>query len=388
MLFFLWSCDATDAPAVRQTFARLPSTGRVLTVDPAGAAEFTDIVSALADATSGDTIEVAPGQYYGAVDFTGKAVHILSTAGPASTWIYATPGQPAVVAKNGEGRGATLEGFTITGGGGLLEPVVDQSFSSLTLRDVNFTGNAGRVIVYARSAMVTLERVDIAADNTAFDGWVIEGRRGMLAVKDSTIACGSSGVGYLMEHGAAFLDGNRFDCAGASAAQIFHANGRVSRTVFDGQLYVENEEVGEEPTTIEGSVMLGGIVLVRGTVNVYNAVVTGGGISVAYGQLVMHSSVIFGNACGISDERSTVSTGVNLFFENGANACGFDDPVGSNGNITGDPLFVDVAARDFHLTAGSPAVDAGSSAATFFDLDGSRNDMGAYGGPFTVEGGW
>lgn len=388
MLFLLLACDGSDPAERQQPAPNRRGTSRVLTVDSAGAAEFADIGSAVADATSGDTIEVAAGRYFGAIDFEGKAVHIIGTEGPESTWIYATPGQPAVVAKQGEGRNAILEGFTVTGGGGALEPVVDQSFSSLTLRDVHFTGNAGRVVVYARSAIVTLDRVEITADNVAYDGWVIEGRRGMVAVKDSTIACGSAGVGYLMEHGAAFLDGNRFDCPGAAAAQIFHSNGRVQRTVFDGHLYVENEEAGEEPTTVEGSILLGGVGVKLCTLNLYNTVVTGGGITAFRSGLVVQGSILYGNQCAITDDEASTSAMYNLFFENTANGCGIGDPVGSSSNIEGDPLFTDGPGRDFRLQGESPAIDAGSGADAFADLDGSKNDLGAYGGPFSMAGGW
>jgi hypothetical protein len=48
------------------------------------------------------------------------------------------------------------------------------------------------------------------------------------------------------------------------------------------------------------------------------------------------------------------------------------------GNIFADPMPVD--SLDFHLQAYSPAIDAGDPAV--LDPDGSRSDMGAYGGPF------
>jgi len=49
------------------------------------------------------------------------------------------------------------------------------------------------------------------------------------------------------------------------------------------------------------------------------------------------------------------------------------------GNINLDPLFV--GNDDYHLQTGSPCIDAGNPASQYNDPDGSRNDMGAYGGP-------
>jgi hypothetical protein len=50
--------------------------------------------------------------------------------------------------------------------------------------------------------------------------------------------------------------------------------------------------------------------------------------------------------------------------------------------VRADPLFADAAARDFTLLPTSPAIDAGDPART--DPDGSRADLGAYGGPGAI----
>jgi hypothetical protein len=56
------------------------------------------------------------------------------------------------------------------------------------------------------------------------------------------------------------------------------------------------------------------------------------------------------------------------------------DPRSGN-NITDNPQFVDAAAGDFRLRPASPCINAGDPNPIYNDADGSRNDMGAYGGP-------
>jgi len=52
------------------------------------------------------------------------------------------------------------------------------------------------------------------------------------------------------------------------------------------------------------------------------------------------------------------------------------------GNITDDPLFIDPENGDFHLQSNSPCIDSGDPAPIYLDYDGSRNDIGAYGGKY------
>ncbi|MHA2641677.1 MAG: right-handed parallel beta-helix repeat-containing protein [bacterium JZ-2024 1] len=60
------------------------------------------------------------------------------------------------------------------------------------------------------------------------------------------------------------------------------------------------------------------------------------------------------------------------------NYSGIEDPSGSNGNLSADPLFA--SENDFRLRPGSPGIDGGRE--DLLDLDGTRSDMGAYGGAF------
>ena len=59
-------------------------------------------------------------------------------------------------------------------------------------------------------------------------------------------------------------------------------------------------------------------------------------------------------------------------------------------DIIADPLYVDALHHDYHLKPTSPAIDAGDPDSNFHDvnfppsLGSSVNDMGVYGGPFTI----
>ncbi|MBC8322151.1 MAG: right-handed parallel beta-helix repeat-containing protein [Candidatus Marinimicrobia bacterium] len=62
----------------------------------------------------------------------------------------------------------------------------------------------------------------------------------------------------------------------------------------------------------------------------------------------------------------------------------FKESNNQDDNISDDPLFVLpglIPCLDYELSDGSPCIDAGHPDLEYNDLDGSRNDMGAFGGP-------
>lgn len=59
----------------------------------------------------------------------------------------------------------------------------------------------------------------------------------------------------------------------------------------------------------------------------------------------------------------------------------FDADAVGRGNLAEDPLFVAAGRDDYRLAAGSPCLDAGDPDDVYRDVDATRNDIGAFGGP-------
>ncbi|MEE9190918.1 MAG: hypothetical protein V3U16_09135 [Candidatus Neomarinimicrobiota bacterium] len=91
--------------------------------------------------------------------------------------------------------------------------------------------------------------------------------------------------------------------------------------------------------------------------------------------LVFRNNIVYGYGTDISFSTEASQSGVEIEYsllEHSSN-------IGQN-NITGDPEFVGL--EDFHLLLNSPCIDAGHPGEQYLDADGTRNDMGAYGGPY------
>ena len=79
----------------------------------------------------------------------------------------------------------------------------------------------------------------------------------------------------------------------------------------------------------------------------------------------------------------------NIIYKNEGAPVQIDNPAGgtiaSNNLTSGDPLFVNALAGNFHLMAGSPAIKAGTNLSSIFGTDFELNprpsccyDVGAY----------
>ena len=105
--------------------------------------------------------------------------------------------------------------------------------------------------------------------------------------------------------------------------------------------------------------------------------------------IVTNSIIAYANGMyGVSSDGTAILTLEynNVYGSGSDDYDGLTDPTGTDGNISDDPLFVSwngdsTYDDDLSLDPSSPSVDAGNPDAAYDDVDGTTNDMGAYGGP-------
>ena len=163
-----------------------------------------------------------------------------------------------------------------------------------------------------------------------------------------------------------FLVHNVFDGNEIAVMSYFHALAVVRNNVFVGNRYAFVGNHFQDQSLIANNVF-------------YRNEGFAIGSSAAYLDVVNNLFVENGEAM----RHEYVQTGwirCNLFWANGE--VGQRVPLGSDGNLELDPGFLDPASGNFLLGPSSPALDMGCFAEQSPDLDGSPQDMGAFGGSF------
>ena len=98
-----------------------------------------------------------------------------------------------------------------------------------------------------------------------------------------------------------------------------------------------------------------------------------------------HSNIYVKNSIFLSNSNYALHIGgscdYNCYYNNGSN--GNNGTLGDN-DFVANPMFV--SSTDFHLQSSSPCINAGTPSPMYNDLDGSRNDLGIYGGPTAYPG--
>ena len=320
--------------------------------------DYNSIQAAIDEAVSGeDQIEVAPGTYYEAINFNGKAIKLYSSGGPTVTTVDATGIDASVVTcTNGEGSGTILEGFTITGGSGTQQWFgktgggMCNIGSSPTVTNCTFSGN------HAKGGGMSNDDCSTTVTNCTFSDNTGEAGGGMYNGGANVTVTNCMFSGNSAPYGGGMWN---YTASPTVTNCTFSSNTSTSR---GSGMYNENDS---DPT------------VTNCTFTSNTGTYGGGGM---WNRLLSDPTatncIFWGNGLGggqiynVEDSTPVVTySDVQL---------GTGEPWFGTGCIDADPMFADADGR---LLAGSPCIDAGNDAAVpsgvTTDLDGNPRIQGA-----------
>ncbi len=350
-------------------------------------------------------VVVNAGTYPENIDFGGKDISVTGADGAENTIIEGVSSEEAVVTfASGESSAASLSGFTLTAGAGHLEEshysYMCTSVDMCTEYYSTYCGGG----VYADGADPMLTDLIIEANVLPQASTVVSGNNSFFTYSYGGGLCfrGSASTVSRVQIQENFADqGGGLYLDGASAIDLAEAwvignqaTDGAGAEVDGGSLAMENVASTYNSATGDGGSVLAisGLFSATNVTFGHDLAANGSGLYLSGTStgLVSSSIIALGAAEGVLGDGSATFTGVfNDVYDNAlGNYVGVIDPTGSQGNISGDPLFTSITPLDSNpynddwtLATGSPCIDAGDPDASRNDADGSRNDMGAFGGP-------
>lgn len=299
-------------------------------------ADYPAIQDAIVAAADGDTVLVDPGTYVEHLDFLGKGITVAGTSGPEVTIIDAKRPGMTVLIYDTDPKACKLEGFTIRSSSGLWGPAVHIERSSPVI--------SGNIFDSERAMNSNIIEISYASPVVT---------KNIFRNIGSTNAPDSLTLIYIAAYSYPLIANNIFHNNAALAIYSFSYN--------SGPMITNNTIVGNKIGIKASSAIHSPLNLYKNNIIVGNTK----GLEIPYGDLPYDS--IWQN---------------NLVFGNTNNYVGIPDQTGINGNISAYPRFLDRAGKDFHLRAGSPAIDAGNGTALVLpddDFDGNQRVIDGHG---------
>lgn len=342
---------------------------------------------------AGATLCVAPGSYTGLINFRGKPIQLISSGGPGVTFLDGGGSGPVVTFTSAEGKDSVLDGFTIRNGKASYGAGVYIKEASPTIRNsivrsnvaIGGFGRGGGIGVTGAQAHPSITCTQLLGNTAAYSGGGLMSTysanpylRSIRFAGNRAPYGGAIGVHWSgrLDLGWSELLANQADVDGGGIhAGVPYGNALVR------QVWFKNNQAGSHG---------GGMWVSAGMAEVVNSTFDGnqasegGAVAVGFGSMVSVASTLFvrhttthpGSAALANAEgtNTSVLNHYNGFFGNtGGDFVSTEDDLG----VVLLPSF----GSSCCLATGSPAINAGIPDRHFNDADGSRNDIGACGGP-------
>ncbi len=254
----------------------------------------------------------------------------------------------------------------LNGGGAFVNSDINLSNSTL-LQNETVAGSGGGL--YAHST-ATLNNTQILTNTAGVNGGgVAVNFRGFFedAHFENNTAQGLGGGSW---QGRIFTISNtRFinNEAALGGGLAFTTSGGTDPNRMFNSLFVGNQST-DDGAAIYVSSTRRPLELIHNTIVGEAAVNPNTAVLVITGPVTLTNNIVTSHSVGLQNISGTVASDFNLYFGNGTNQLG--SIAGNVGHQNGNPLFLDPANRDYHISNLSPAVNNGINAGVFLDFEG------------------